>query len=109
MSATISALSLIYVRVPVQATKAGVQYNPTADSVVMAFVPVGTVPASGDWKAATWEVENATAQVPTYNARCLVGPGGTVQLAQGSYVVWVKVTDSPEIPVLQSDALTVRL
>ncbi len=31
----------------------------------------------------------------------LVGPGNTV-LAAGTWTVWVKVTDSPEIPVLQA-------
>jgi hypothetical protein len=62
--------------------------------VQMAFTP--GEPAGGDWKSATW----TTLTNPTrYLASCLVGPGGTVTLAEGTYQVWVKVTATPEIPV----------
>jgi hypothetical protein len=37
----------------------------------------------------------------TYVAKCLVGPAGTfVPTANTNYWLWLKVTDSPEIPVL---------
>ncbi len=92
-----SVLSLKYVRVPVRVRKSGVAVDPTADVVAMAFMAGGAEPASGDWKAATWETDPTTTP-PTYYARCLVGPGGTVTLAKGVWMVWMKITDAPEIP-----------
>jgi hypothetical protein len=62
----------------------------------MAFMTSGT-PASGDLKTASWETDTTT-EPDTYYARCLVGPGGAVTLTAGvTYMVWVKVTDSPEV------------
>jgi len=86
---------------------AGVQINPTADVGVMAFMQNGADPGSGDWKTAIWDTD--TTKTPTqYDLGCLVGPGGTITLAPGRYRVWVKVTDSPEIPVLEVDDLIVK-
>ncbi len=93
-----SALSLKYVRVPVRVTKNGVAVDPTGDVVQMAFMAQGAGdPAGGDWKTASWETDPTTTP-PTYYARCLVGPGGTATLAKGTYLVWVKITDVPEVP-----------
>ena len=93
-------------RVEVQATNAGLVVNPTADVVEMAFPAVTVDPVGGDWKASTWETD-ATATPTRYYARCLVGTGGTVVLAVGLYDVWVRVTDSPEIPVKKTGQLEV--
>ena len=42
-----------------------------------------------------------TTSPATYEACCLVGPGGTVTLTAGViYAIHVKVTASPEIPVI---------
>lgn len=101
-SIDISVLSREYVKVAVSATEAGSAVDPTNDTVQMAFPVLGTDPISGDWKAATWETVGTT-----YYARCLVGPGGTVTLAAGSYNVWVKVTDNPEAPVRRAGVLKV--
>lgn len=106
MGLEISSLSKEYVKVPVAATVNGVLINPTADAVQFAFMPLGASPASGDFKSASWETAGTSPNV-VYYARCLVGPGGTVTLAAGVYVVWVKVTDNPEIPVKQAGTLTV--
>lgn len=97
----ISALSLEYVRVRVSATNAGAAVDPTGDTVVMAFTAEGVAPVSGDWKTASWETD-ATTTTDSYYARCLVGPSGTVTLTAGAYDVWVKVTDSPETPVMRA-------
>jgi len=78
--------------------------DPTSDTVQMAFV--NGEPTSGDWKTATWEADSST-NPTTYYARCLVGPGGTVTLSDGDYQVWVKITDSPEVPVLKAGRLVV--
>ena len=99
-SIAISHLSLQYLGVPVTATTlTGAAYNPTSDTVVMAFLPQATQsPQSSDWQAAIWATSTTNVLQP-YSAFCLIGPGGTVQLGIGTYVIWVKVSDNPEIPV----------
>lgn len=67
--------------------------NPTSDTVKIAFMASGS-PTSDDWHTATWESGSSS----PYTAKILVGATG-VSLAVGTYVVWIKVTDSPEIPV----------
>ena len=93
--------SLEYVRVAVSAVVNGnTAYNPTNDAVQMGFVPVsssGATPPS-TWLAATWETVVQGTQT-VYVAKCLAGPTGTYVPTAGRYTVWVKVTDSPEIPV----------
>jgi len=95
----ISSASLESVMVPVTDVNGTVL---SGNTVQMAFT--AGQPTNPDWKAATW----TTLTSPTrYLATCLVGPGGTVTLADGSYEVWVKVTATPEIPVLFSGYLVV--
>ena len=100
-SVAFSQLSLQYLYVPVSAVKNGAAYNPTGDPVAMAFMPQATqVPQSADWQTAGWTTtQNA---VYPYSAGCLIGPGGTIALTVGTYVVYVRVTDSPEVPVQQA-------
>ena len=93
-----SHLSLKYYIVPVTATKAGASYNPTSDTVQFAFMPTATqVPGPSDLVTGLWETNTASVLYP-YNAKVLVGPGGTITLGIGTYVVYQKTTDSPEIP-----------
>lgn len=106
MVAQISTASLEYVRVPMSATSSGAAYNPTSDAVQMAFLATNTAPVSGDWKTASWDTDSTTVPA-TYRAQCLVGPSGTVTLTAGTYTVWVKVTDSPEVPVKRAGLLKV--
>jgi hypothetical protein len=96
------AASLQYVKVPVSATVNGVAYDPTSDTVQIAFTPVARDPDSADWLTASWETDGSS-----YFARVLVGPGGSVQLAAGTFAVWVKVVDDPEVPVLQAGTITI--
>jgi hypothetical protein len=103
----ISSASLEYVRVRVAATASGAVVNPTADVVKMAFKQADAEPTGGDWKAATWETDATNPLKPIYYARCLVGPAGTITLADGEWAVWVQVTDSPEIPVRRCGKLAV--
>lgn len=104
--AEISTASLEYVRVPVSATASGAAVNPTSGTVQMAFIDGTSAPASGDWKTASWETDSGT-EPDTYYARCLVGTGGAVTLTAATYSVWVKVTDSPEVPVRRAGLLRV--
>lgn len=82
-------------------------YDPTGDAVAMAFTPQTypeTSPTSGSWVTGSW----ATFPGPAYWAQALVGPanGGTA-LSLGTYQVWVRITDDPEVPVLQPCLLTI--
>lgn len=85
---TISSLSTEYVKIPIVDGPA----NLTTLTVQMAIVPQGQDPVSGDWKSASW--------VGT-SAAVLIGPATSLPLSKGvTYGVWVKITSSPEIPVL---------
>jgi hypothetical protein len=107
-SVSIPRLSLQYVGIPVKATTlTGAAYNPTSDTVQMAFMPTPTqVPQTTDWQAAVWAAVTGNIVYP-YAAYCLVGPGGTVNPGIGNYVIWLKVTDNPEIPVIIAGQLEV--
>ena len=96
------AASLMYVTAVVTCLKG----DPTTDTVQMAFIAPGTDPQPTDWKTATWDT-TVTLGANQYMAQCLVGPGGTVQLAVGSYQYFVKVTDNPEIPILPVGMITI--
>lgn len=103
-----SALSTQPVQVQVTAiTTTGAAYNPTPDVVQMAFVPQSypqAAPQTSQWVTASW----ATDASGNYWATCLVGPanGGTA-LTAGSYVLFVKVTDNPAVPVLPGPLLSI--
>jgi hypothetical protein len=97
---TQSALSLEFVAVAVTAKAAGTPVNPTSDTVEFAFTAVTAKPASGDWKTGSWDGTQPQTPGNAYIAHCLVGPGGTVALPTGRYTMWVRITDSPEVPVI---------
>lgn len=109
----ISAVSTQYIYVPVTATLPnGNTINPTSDTVQFAFLgPFNSVsqaieqtPTSAtNWQTASW------ASGTPYTAQCLVGPnGGVVALAIGTYAIYLKITDNPEIPVLYSGPVSVN-
>ena len=80
--------------------------NPTGDTVQMAFlsVPPPAQPTTEQWNVATWQSTGTP-----YIALCLVGPGGTIQLASGLWYVWLKISASPEVPVKYCGILQVSL
>lgn len=99
----LSSLSTEYVRVPVTVTDtAGTPIDPTGDPVQMAFTATRAEPDTGDWVTATWETSGSS-----HYARVLVGPGGTKTLTDGNWRIWVKVTDAPEVPVINAGALII--
>jgi hypothetical protein len=104
---TISHLSTEYVLIPLQVTKAGVPYNPTSDTLQFAFMPNSVqVPVTADWVSGVWETVSTNIIYP-YNAKCLVGPTGSTALTLGTYVIYLKITDSPEVPVLVGGQLVI--
>jgi hypothetical protein len=103
-----SHLATMYYLVPVAATKAGVTYNPAADTVQFAFAATATyVPQVSDWVAGSWDTNTSSVLFP-YSAKCLVGPSGTITLGIGTYYAYVKITDSPEVPVLLAGILQIQ-
>jgi hypothetical protein len=98
----LSALSTDYIHTKVSAQSHGVDIDPTGDEVFIAFMPPGTDPTDADWHDAEWEAFGAN-----YWAKCLVGPAGGVALSKGAYVMWVKVVDSPEVPVIPAGSLVI--
>jgi hypothetical protein len=98
----VSASSKEYLKVAVNAVKNGAVYDPTGDTVEFAFTS-GDELGSPTWYAASWESMGGQ-----HYARCLIGPGGgVVALAIGFWWVWVRVTDSPEIPIKQAGVIEV--
>lgn len=78
--------------------------NPTATPPEMAFLtsPPPVQPSSLEWNSASW-----VGTTSPYIAMCLVGPGGIIQLDEGTYYTWVKFTATPEIPVKYAGVLLV--
>lgn len=100
MSITKSSLSTVYIKSRVVATVDGVYpYDPTGNSVEVAFKLPGVNPAAPDWKAGSWEIQGAS-----FFARLLVGPGvgAAIDLPVGTYRMWLRITSNPEVPVLEA-------
>jgi hypothetical protein len=102
---TKSRLDTSYVQVPVQAIQDGSAYDPTSDVVALAFMTSWALPTSPDWHTGSWTGSTAPG---IFLAQVLVGPeNGGVSLSQGTYTVWLKVTDDPEVPVINSGTLVI--
>lgn len=99
---TVSVLSTEYIRVPVTASVNNAPYNPSGDVVQFAFT-TGANPTSGDWHPGLWD-----SVIGPYVAQCLIGPAGGVALAVGTWVIWVKITDNPEVPVRSVGQLVIN-
>lgn len=92
----VSTLSAEKIRVLVTAHENGNPVDPTADPVFIALTTASASPGEADFEIAEWEDAGGGA----YYARILVGPGSDVGvLSPGSYAIWVKVVDDPEVPV----------
>lgn len=102
MDLKISTVSKVYIKIPLSAMVNGAVRDPSGDSVSFAFTKDEDL-SSTTWYSGSWETDAKG----VHRARCLVGPGGVVQLAKGTYIVSVKPTDSPEIPALFSGVLKV--
>lgn len=104
-SVRMSRLSTQYVQVPVEAVVGGSAYDPTSDTVQMAFMAGWSLPQTPDWKSASWSDSTAPG---IWLAQCLVGPAnGGEDLEPGTYAIWVQITDHPEIPVLNPGSLVI--
>ncbi|WP_262403454.1 hypothetical protein [Actinomadura sp. CNU-125] len=90
---TIPSVSKEYLHIPVTG---GSVSTPVEIAVINASTEE---PAEADWRPAD-EWDGTTAKL-------LIGPGGTLELEDGTYRVWVRVTANPEIPVIRSGLLEV--
>jgi hypothetical protein len=90
---SIPSVSLEYLHVPVSGAT-------VSQTVELAIIDAGTEePAETDWHATdAWDGTTA---------KLLIGPGGTLELLDGTYRVWVRVTATPEIPVIRGGLLEI--
>lgn len=103
---TRSVLDTEYLTYPIAFTIGGTTQNPTGDPVAFAFMPnpANTNPTTGDWHTGQW----ITTGTGTYQAQILIGPANSgIALTVGVWNVWIRITDSPEIPIQQIDLLTI--
>lgn len=98
-----SVLSTQFFSVPISSILDGQQHDPTSDSVQFAFTS-GRSQEPSTWYNGVWDTGS---DGPYYTAKILVGPVGVV-LAKGTYTGWVKITDSPEVPVLRVGTLEIQ-
>jgi len=101
MSTTLRVVhgTLQYVEFAVSLTDAqGAAVDPTGDAVAVAVRPWQDLSTALSYQAATW-VTDTSGAAPVYYARILVGQA-PFDLAPGLYRVYVRVTDTPEHPVL---------
>lgn len=95
----LSSVGTVYVKTAVAARVAGVDVDPTSDTVSLCLLAIGSIPGSSDWVAGSWETDSAG---PTYYARLLVATP-----TPGRYTLWVKVVRSPETVVLAAGPVRV--
>lgn len=82
--------------------EATVTSDVTLDAQTVEFAILTAAPVDGTtWTAGAWTGTAGTTRI----ARILVGPGGTLDPGVGSYTVFVRVTDTPEIPAIPSGSL----
>ena len=75
-----------------------------AQVVEIAVVDVDTRPTTNDWHTSAWTGD------PGYTRNCRVFIGnsvGGISVDAGMYRVFVRVTDSPEIPIMDAGLLSV--
>lgn len=108
---TISVLSTEYILFPVLPTIGTETIDPTGNTVEVAIIDSGN-PEEDDWQTAEWELDGSDPVLDddgNYLAKLLVGPGDdALTLALGTYKLWIRITDTPEIPVRQVGPLYVR-
>lgn len=94
---TIPSTSIEYVHAPITGDFT------TSMTVQMAIITADTEPVTGDWKTAAWDGTDGNA-----DAKILIGTGTSVgALTEGVYGVWVKITATPEIPVICSGRIRI--
>jgi hypothetical protein len=75
------------------------------EEVEIAFTTQNAEPVPADWKPADWGAVASDGA----DATILVGPGGggAVELADGTYTAWVRITTAQEEPILRAGLVPV--
>ncbi|MFD9949708.1 hypothetical protein ACFWYW_55520 [Nonomuraea sp. NPDC059023] len=89
--ANLPASSKEYLHIPVTDGSSGIPGE-------IAVIASCNEPQEADWKAATWD---------SGAYKLLIGPGGTLTLAAGTYTAWVRLTAAPEVVVRRSGPVRV--
>ena len=89
--ATIPAGSTEYLYIPVTDGSAGIPGE-------IAVIASCAEPVESDWKDAAWDAGSY---------KLLIGPGGALTLAQGTYTAWIRLDAPPEIVVRRSGPVRV--
>lgn len=71
--------------------------DPTVYPVQVALLADAERPTGEDWHDATWDTDGGETV-----AVLLVGPASVIDPGPGSYRTWVKITATPEVPVIKS-------
>lgn len=76
----------------------------TSLPVSMQVLPNGVRPAEDGWVDAVWDTDNGR-----IIAKVLIGPGTSFDLsgAPGTYIPWVRITASQEVPVIEGDPIDI--
>lgn len=77
--------------------------DPTTLDVELAVITGGSDPLEADWVTAAWVTEDDVVK-----AQALWSDLVAVPAARTSYTVWMRVTATPEVPVLHSGTLQTR-
>lgn len=94
MADRISSLSIEYVSVP---------FTTNVDPDSIGGAELGFVAGTSDTEPEEWH----DALIEDGAAKVLVGPGQDVTFTRGTWTVWARVTDNPEIPVEKTGLLSV--
>ena len=87
-----------YVKTLVSAYEDGQPVDPIAESATTSFAFVPTSAGSTPPDSGAWHVGGFEKSGERFFARILVGTGGGVVLGADEYVVWCRITNSPEQP-----------
>jgi hypothetical protein len=98
---TVPASTLEYLPIWVRMKQNGAWLDPTSDPVETALTAQGVDPVGGDWVAGDWTTDSSCTPHRFYARRTLNG------VAAGSYDVWCRITDDPEVPVRRCGTLKV--
>jgi hypothetical protein len=97
-TASIPVVSVEYLHVPVTSSVV----LDTQD-VELAFLTTGTPAEITPWLTAEWIGDPGT----TRTCVLLIGPDTDAELSKGTVSVWVRVHDTPEIPVRQAGTIKI--
>lgn len=91
-----------YIKVPLTEWAPSI-VDPTTLVVELAAITGSSDPLEADWVTATWVTESTVVK-----ARVLWQSLVAVPTARTSYTVWMRVTATPEVPVLHCGTLQTR-